>query len=548
MSDGREWGPEWDRVVDVIVVGCGAAGAAAAATAAAEGSSVLILEKTPFQGGTTAKSGGVMWIPNNPVMREAGLHDDRDSALRYMARTGYPTDYDTDAPTLGIPADRFRMLETFYDVGSTAIEYLTRTGAMEVEAVEYPDYFAHLPEDEAPTGRVIQPVLPPDWTPGRDPQGGQILVNDLVRFAEGRGATLLTGHEVVQVVQNDQEAVVGVVAHVGRTTVLLGARQGVIFASGGFLHDPRMAADHLRGPVFGGAAAASATGDLVRIATGLESKLGNMAHAWWVQVAVELAVENRATSGDVYSPFGDSMLMVNRFGERVVNEKAPYNERSQAHFVWDPFRAEYPNLLLFMIFDQAVVDDPQRTIFRWPVPADDRPRRYVARADTLEELANELHRRLESISGHTGGVRLDDQFLERLHSTIERFNQAAAAGHDPDFHRGETPIEQTWAGPPRPDAASAAMYPLAATGPYYAVILGPGALDTKGGPVTDENARILTTAGDPIAGLYGAGNCVASPSGQTYWGPGGTIGPAVAFGYQSAMHATKAPHRPPPSM
>ncbi len=545
MDAAGAWGEEWDRVFDVVVVGGGAAGATAAATGAAEGASVALLEKAPFTGGTTAKSGGVMWIPDNPLLRERGVVDDRDNALRYMARTAYPTLYDPTDPTLGLPVDRHRLLEAFFDGGSAAVGHLIDLGALSFETVDYPDYYAHLTEGSATTGRVLQPVLPDDWTPGRDATGGQILVDDLLRFSRDHGAEVLVDHAVDRVVRNEAEEVVGVLAYVGRRPVLVGARRGVVFASGGFLHDPRLVLDYLRGPVFGGAAAETATGDLVRIATEIGAQLGNMSHAWWDQVAVEVTARTRSTSADVYSPFGDSMLMVNRFGHRVVNEKAPYNERAQAHFVWDPYRGEYPNHLLFMIFDEAVVESPERSIFRWPVPTSRRPRDYVIAVQSFEELAEELRDRLERLAPVTGGTKLDASFLTNLRGSVERFNQLAANGEDADFRRGETPIEQVWAGEPRPGAASAAMYPLAASGPYYCVILGPGALDTKGGPLTDEHARILARSGEPIPGLYGAGNCVASLAGQAYWGPGGTIGPAVAFGYLAARHAAGEPARSP---
>jgi succinate dehydrogenase/fumarate reductase flavoprotein subunit len=544
-----DWGAEWDGVADVVVVGCGAAGASAAATAASEGASVIILEKAPFAGGTTAKSGAMMWIPNNPLLRDQGLVDDRDDALRYMARTAYPVLFDPNDETLGLPADRHRMLGAFYDNGSAAIEHLVGVGAVTVEPVAYPDYYAHLPVDAGHSGRTIQPELPPGWTSGRDAMGGQMLVDDLLRYTEQHGGELRVEHEAVHLLRNEAEEVIGVEAHVGRRTVIIGARRGVIFGSGGFLHDERLALEHLRGPVFGGAAAAEATGDFVRIGMEAGAQLGNMAHAWWSQVVVELAVRRRATTGDVYSPYGDSMLMVNRFGRRAVNEKAPYNERSQAHFDWDPYRGEYPNLLLFMIFDQAVVDSPrpegEAGMFRWPVPLDDRPRQYVIKVDTLEELEPELRTRLARIASHTGGAELDDDFTPTLAKSIDRFNEMASRGRDEDFARGATPIEQTWAGPAREGAPTGTMHPLSPTGPYYCVILGPGALDTKGGPITDELARVLTMAGDPIPGLYGAGNCVASPAGQAYWGPGGTIGLAVTFGYVAARHAVAQPDRSP---
>jgi 3-oxosteroid 1-dehydrogenase len=540
------WGDEWDDIADVVVVGCGAAGASAAATAAAEGASVLVLEKAPHSGGTTSASRCQLWIPNNRFIRESGRVDERPDALRYMARTAYPALYDDEHDTLGLPPDRYRMLEAFYDSAAPTIDFFVDHGIIEVELVDYPSYFAHLPEDHIGVGRTIQPVLPDDHIPGRDPSGGQTFVDDLMRFASSHGARLLLERQVVHLVRNGAAEVVGVEVRFGRRTELVGARRGVVFATGGFLHDERLVFDNLKGPVLGGAASPYSTGDFVRIGTEVGARLGNMAHAWWDQVVAEMAVRNRATIGDVYSPFGDSMVMVNRYGRRVVNEKAPYNERGQVHHVWDPHLCEYPNLLLFMIFDEIVVQNPHKDMFRWPVPLDDKERYYVIRADTWEELAIELDRRLDALSHHTGGLQLDDEFLPTLLATVELFNGYAREGVDPDFRRGETHIEEVWGLHPRPGLPTGTMAPLAETGPYYCVILGPGALDTKGGPVTDEHARVLDATGQPIPGLYGAGNCVASPAATTYWGPGGTIGPAVTFGAIAAHHVVRQADRTPP--
>jgi hypothetical protein len=232
------------------------------------------------------------------------------------------------------------------------------------------------------------------------------------------------------------------------------------------------------------------------------------------------------------------MLMVNRHGRRVVDEKAPYNERGQVHFTWDAQRCEYPNLLLFWIFDQAVVDDPTESRFRWPVPLPGEPfPDFVVSAERLEDLGDELARRLARLADHTGGVTLADGFVPELRRTIARFGEHARAGDDPDFGRGRSRISQAWAGAPRAGFPNPTLAALAAAGPFHCVILGPGALDTKGGPATDEHGRVLSVAGEPIPGLYGAGNCIASPAGQAYWGPGGTIGPAVVFGAIAAEHA-----------
>jgi succinate dehydrogenase/fumarate reductase flavoprotein subunit len=412
---------------------------------------------------------------------------------------------------------------------------------MVFEPVAYPDYHAHLPEDAAPIGRVVQPTYPAGWRKGIDPTGGQLLADRLLDAARAHGARGRLEHEVVHLVRDemrDDRPVVGVEARTGTRTVLIGARRGVIFASGGFLHDADLSREHLRGPVLGGAASDTATGDFVRIGIEAGARLGNMAHAWWDQVAVEMAVRTRSTSKDIYSPFGDSMLMVNRHGLRVVNEKAPYNERGQVHHVWDPTRLEYPNLLLFMIFDDDVMQSPVPDRFRWPVPmpGDEVPR-LVASAPDLASLTVELRARLRQLAPATGGIDLADDFTARLTATIDRFNHFARAGCDEDFRRGESPIERTWAGPPRGRNPLAAMHPLRDTGPYHAVIVGPGALDTKGGPVVDARARVLDVDGHPIPGLFAAGNCAASPAGQAYWGPGGTIGPAVTFGHLAAETA-----------
>lgn len=538
--------PTWDEVeaaaegvVDVIVVGSGAAGGAAAAIAAAEGASVLMLEKADFTGGTTGKSGGVMWVPANPVMRDDGVVDSRAAALRYLARTAYPAVYLADHPTLGLPEPAYRLLCAFYDQGAAVLDRLTELGAWELEGVPYPDYHAGLPENETPIGRTIQPRFPDGWRRGIDPTGGQLLADALRRVAEEHGTSVRTGAEVVHLVRDDDGRVIGVETRTGVRTAIFLARRGVIFGSGGFLHDRDLASAYLRGPVLGGAASETATGDFVRIGIEAGAALGNMPHAWWDQVVVEHAVTVPSTIKDISWPWGDSMVMVDKRGRRVVNEKAIYNERGQVHFAWDANRCEYPNLLLFWIFDQAVIDDDRFSRFRWPIPLPGEPfPDFVFSGDTIDDLAAEIRRRLAALTPHTGGFELDVRFEAGLAATFERFNAMALAGVDDDFGRGEAAIERTWALGPRDGLTNPTMAPIRDEGPYYCVIVGPGALDTKGGPVIDEHARVLAVDGTPISGLYGAGNCIASPAGQAYWGPGGTIGPAVVFGGIAARHAT----------
>ena len=142
-------------------------------------------------------------------------------------------------------------------------------------------------------------------------------------------------------------------------------------------------------------------------------------------------------------------------------------------------------------------------------------------------------------------MRLADGFLATLSATIERFNSFARSGVDEDFHRGESAIELFMHGERAGDSElpNPTMFPLAEHGPYYATILAPGAIDTKGGPKVNERMQILDGAEIPVPGLYGVGNCVASPSGQAYWSGGSTWGPYITFGYVAARSIAGEPVR-----
>jgi hypothetical protein len=248
----------------------------------------------------------------------------------------------------------------------------------------------------------------------------------------------------------------------------------------------------------------------------------------------------------VFLPYGDSTVLVDLRGRRVVNEKAMYHERAQSHFVHEG--GAYPNLVQIMIWDDAVAREP--TFWPWrgavPMPGVDSP--FVIHGDTLPALAAAIERRLEPLRGRAGlaaaigpAVRLAPDFATTLAATLARFADFARTGKDLDFRRGETPIELAWQGPSR-GAPNRTMHPLSDTGPYHAMLLGAGLLDTCGGPVIDADARVLRADGSPIPGLYAAGNAAAAPSGAGYWGAGGTIGPALVFGYLAGQHgARRAP-------
>jgi hypothetical protein len=334
-------------------------------------------------------------------------------------------------------------------------------------------------------------------------------------------------------------------------TVRLRARRGVVFASGGFTHDADLVRSFQPGPVFGGCAVPTNEGDFVRIAESLGAKLGNMASAWRAQIVLEQALQFSSTPDDVFMPPGDSMILVNRFGRRVVDEKSNYNERTRIHYVWDPVRHEWANLLLFMIYDERTA-----ALFggRFPLPPPGTSAPYVVSAPSLAALGSALDARLKELAGRTGGVRLDSSFGQSLASTVKTFNADAARGVDPQFSRGANVYDREWHAKiwsfPNPGTKyplptkNVTMYPIRETGPAHAIILAAGTLDTNGGPVIDRGARVLDAlAGKPIPGLFGAGNCIASPTGPYYYAGGGTLGPAVTFGCIAGENAAREPVR-----
>ncbi len=538
-----DWGTEWDEVVDVIVVGSGAAGLAAALAASREGLKVTVLERADTLGGTTAKSGGGVWVPNNSLMRAAGLSDCRDDALRYLARLGYPTRYNPETTNLGLSSNEYELLTTFYDKGPGVLDELSGLGAIYPELVGgsegMPDYHADLPENAGIQGRSLRPTVPPgEQAPselmggGRnDYVGGLILVDFMRRAAERQLVNMRLGHRVVHLLRNENNEVVGVQAETGLRTVLIGSRRGVIFGSGGFLNNRDRARQFLRGPVFGGTAVETNSGDLIDIAGEVGAQLANMGQAWWDQCVVEVAIRVPSTAEDIFFPFGDSMIQVNKYGLRVVNEKQVYNERGQVHFHWNADKKEYSNLLLFQIWDEAVAANTDSSIFRRLMPRPGEHADYVIEAENLEDLAAKIDSRLKTLAPVTGGFHLDQNFISNARETVARFNRYAEAGQDPEFGRGESPIQRVWQGPSRPGLKNPCMAPIDISGPLYAMILGAGALDTNGGPRINACGQILNGAGSPIPGLYGAGNCIASPLGQAYPGGGGTLGLALVFGY-----------------
>jgi len=540
----------WDRETDIIVVGSGVGACTAAVIAHENGDSVVMVEKAPLPGGTSAKSAGVLWIPNNFTLRQKGVVDGKEDCLRYLARFSYPERYHPAQPGLGVGAHAYALLEAFYDNASAAIDRLREIGALAVTEWRMfaldrsaTDYLDHVPENKVPTGRTLGP-LRPDGRTG----GGVDLMQQLGDAVRRRGIPVLFNHRATRLVVDDAGRVTGIEANSAGRTVTVRTRKAAVFATGGYVHNPQLVDMFQRNRLYGSCAMPWATGDFIAIAAGVGAQFGNLSGAWRTQIVLDEALQNRHLAGGVFLPPGDSMLQVNRYGRRVVNEKRNYNDRTEAHGAFDASQAESPNHLLFMIYDQRTADGFGGA---YPLPATPTGAPYVLHADSLPGLAQTLQRRMEELAPRTGGLRLVPDFSHNLRQTIERFNRFARSGQDDDFGRGAAAYDREWQlvfSPmrtgttwPASDAPNITMHPLSDHGPYYAIILAAGALDTNGGPVIDARARVLGADGRAIAGLYGAGNCIASPSRFAYWGAGHTLGQSLTFGYIAANAAHDEP-------
>jgi len=538
---------KWDFETDVVVVGSGAAASAAAVAAYDQGAAVIMLEKSAAIGGTTAKSGGVYWIPNNSFLRASGIQDNKDDCMRFLVRGAYPQWYNPDDPRLGLPQHEYNLLSAFYDNGSKAIDFFAQIGALQSQqSALLPDYLDHVPENKVLRGRPLAPK-----TASGTLGAGAELIKQLSAWINSHSIQVLTSHRVQEIVLNDKREVIGVVAATEGKSVAVRGKKAVIFGSGGFTHNPELIVQFALGPTYGGCAVITNEGDFVYLAQALGAQLSNMNGAWNAEIPLEQALRSPSTPNDIWQPAGDSMILVNKYGLRVTDEKRSYNDRTKIHFYWDPIHQEYPNQIMLMIYDQRTRDLYASAPGGYPIPAPNTSSPDEISAQTFQELGQQIRARLNQIAGRIGEWRLADNFEANLTSTIDRFNQFANKSADEDFHRGDFPYDKEWhknvfSTPaqgtkwPANDKPNITMYPFTPQGPYYCILIAAGTLDTNGGPRTNELAQVLDTREKPIPGLYGAGNCIAAPT-RYYFAAGGTLGPALTFGYLAGINAAKEP-------
>ncbi|MFF0559388.1 FAD-dependent oxidoreductase [Streptomyces sp. NPDC004266] len=549
---------QWDHTYDVVVVGSGAAGMAAAITARLRGLTALVVEKTDVYGGSTALSGGAIWVPNNFHLDAAGLGDTPEKARAYL-----------DA-TVGdrVPAER---KDAYVTHGPQMVrEFHDRTAVRFVYTPGYSDYY---PERLGgyPQGRSVEPQifdfrkLGPEQRAtmrraGLPTYGLTITSKDfrqlnmVARTWAGRRTAVkvgaqavgakLTGKELLSLgealiarMRHSLDALgadlwlsaplTGLVEEDGRVTGVritrdgreLGIRAtgGVVLASGGFSHDQRLREKHLPAPTSTEWSSASdgQTGDALEPAVALGAATDLMDRVWGAPSVVPpegrpfFLVADRGVPG---------MVIVNAVGERYANEAAPYHEFVDAMYANDrPGATTVPSWLILDATARA------RYIFMGLFPGQAFPKPwlesgFVRKAATVEELAGRI------------GVA-----PERLRATVDRFNGFARAGRDEDFHRGDSVYDRYYGDPTLPNPNLAPLE----KGPYFAIPVHPGDIGTKGGLVTDATARVLREDGTPIDGLYASGNVSSAVMGETYPGPGATIGPAMTFSWLAADHIAR---------
>jgi 3-oxosteroid 1-dehydrogenase len=525
---------------DVVVVGAGAAGLVAAAAAAAEGASVTVLERADVPGGTAAHSVGEFWIPDNHHLRAHGIVDPRADCLRFMAQLSYPDSYCADLPSLGLTAAQLELIETFYDRAAEAVLYLERIGALHSkispaaygDPLGHPEYYAEHPDNRVRQGRHL---IVDDGDPEFGLRG-KAYVSQLVAYLDRMGVEIRPRHRAIDVFIEPDGRVAGVVVEGDDGVFTQRARNAVIFATGGFGHDAHARSTYLPAPIDGVAAVTTNTGDFLRIGMSIGTGLANMKAAYLGNAPLELALSEPRLPALLHFPPGDSMIWVDRTGQRVVNEKGVFTERAKAHFAWDVGRNRHSRRVLIQVYDHDVAG---HVAARTPGRTQDGDRSDVLEGQTWPELAEAIDARLAELSSRTGGIRLAPEFADNLASSVTEFNGFATAGHDARFQRGETAIETCYEPRLHEGCPNPTMAPLRDRGPYYAVLICAAMFDTAGGPWVNPSAQVLDVMGDPMPGLYGAGCCIASPGGEAYWSGGAPIGLALTFGYIAGINAAR---------
>ncbi|OHV30887.1 MULTISPECIES: FAD-dependent oxidoreductase [Pseudofrankia] len=545
-----------EYTTDVVVVGSGG-GLAGALTAAASGLETLVIEKQPMLGGSTAMSGGVLWLPNNPLMQDEGVPDSLEDALAY---------FDSVVGDVGPASSPERRL-AYITEGANMVRFLRERGLRFERCEGYSDYYAQMAGIRGGNarGRSIEPAvtngkelgpwlekLMPGMTVAmgivvmtreaatlsmvkRRPRAmrtaarvgtrtavgrlrrqarlanGAALIAQTLKAALAAGASVRTSTSLVDLIMEDGR-VAGVVAHRDGQTVRIHARRAVLLSSGGFARNAQMRQKYSKQPNDASWTIANPgdTGEAIEAAIHHGAAVDLMDEALWIPASMQPSGRPSMHNGERGKP---GSIIVDKGGKRYFNEAVSYMEAGRQMYAHNTDGGSIPSWL--------IIDSRHRArylfAFRAKTPDEWLTSGYLKKADTIEQLA-------EACGIDPAGLTV----------TVKRFNTYAEQGNDPDFHRGDGAHERY-----QGDYGSkpnASLGPLAKP-PFYAVEIYPSDVGTSGGLLCDEHARVLDANHDPIPGLYAAGNCTASVMGRTYPGAGASIGGSFVFSYIGMKHA-----------
>ncbi|TVV75763.1 FAD-dependent oxidoreductase [Sphingomonas solaris] len=552
----------FDETFDFVIAGSGGGSMCAALVLRAAGKSVVILEKTDLIGGTTARSGGVMWIPNNPFMKKAGVPDSLEQATAYL---DHVVGDHNDTPG----ATRARR-QAYLVEGPRMLDFLIGRGLKFSRVSNWPDYYDEAPGGSVPGRTVVAdlfdanelgeakkllrpnfltlpvsledalklPHVKKSWAAkralvkmglrivgaklrGRNyVTAGAALQGRMMQAALKAGVELRVNAPVKELIAEDG-AVTGVVIEQEGKPRRVGARLGVLVNAGGFALNQQMRDTYMPGSSIGHTSVAEGdTGEMIQEMMRHGAAIAQMDSAIGSQLSLPPGADQwpikPGAQGVTAAPHA---ILVDQSGVRYLNEGGSYTEYCNRMIERN---REVPAIPSWAIFDNRVMGG---YMIAGTMPGSKKPdawteQGYLHTADTIEALA--------------ASIKVDPATLA---ATVERFNDFVAKNDDEDFHRGKRAYDR-WLGDPfrKPNETLGDI----STGPFHAIPIVPGDVGTLGGVVTDDKARVLREDGTPIRGLYATGVSAASVMGRTSPGSGVNIGPAFVWGYVAANHAVQA--------
>lgn len=553
----------WDKEVDVLVVGSGAGGMMNALVAAHYNNDVLIVEKAELWGGSSATSGAGIWIPGSDQAREAGFEDNLDDAFTYVRALSKDN----------VPDENIR---AYVNEAAPMLRWMGEHTEINYAAFPYPDYHAENPGG-SPTGFRTHMPMPMDGRKlGSDvrtlrfanpaaslfgylnwhfdetyallyrAKGWWLMLTKMLakywldlpfRLTSRKDRRLTLGNSLagglrlalkeknvplwletplVDLVKDGDVVTGAVVTHKGKE-MRIRARKGVVLAAGGFDKSSDMRGENAplypQAVLSGGVT--SNTGDSIRAGMSIGAKTMNM-HSTWAAPVFHVPGEDRGRLSTVERAL-PGCIMVNQKGKRYLNEAASYHVTGQdmAKRALEEGDASPSYMIFDHTYRHLYAMGPLYPLM--PLWLHNRHiRSIVSKARSIEALAEK--------------IKIDPTALSE---TVQRFNEFAAKGEDPDFHRGAAAYDQMY-GDPR-NQPNPCLRPIE-NGPFYAMPIYPGDIGTNGGMVTNDKAQVIDENDQPIEGLYAIGNNAASSMGESYPGAGVTIGPALTFGYIAARH------------